>query len=379
MLGNLTAIAGIYPTHRLPYRGTFIRDQFTRLADHAETMQVIAPLRVFSREGLAVRDRALPISKVDNASPFYWPFGNLAQLSLWSFQRAVERTIRSRPTVRGGCYYGHFLYPAGICAVRAAQEWGGDAFVALGESSLEKYIAWLGQSFVTDALAKAVGIVCVSEKNASICYRDFAVSREKVLVIPNGIDGERFIPRSKAEARSRLKLPQDRPIGIFVGHLIPRKGVDIAIAAMKKFPQAGLVLLGAGVVPTDAGNIVHAGPVEHSEVSWWLSAADVFLFPTEAEGCPNALLEAAACGVPIVASDIPEIRELSFIQNMHLAKVGDPDAFSSALRHFLDKPPRHIPRAPVTGILTVKERMKRVAQWMALRSGSHSNRSGIKP
>lgn len=364
MIDRLTAIAGIYPTRRLPYRGTFVREQYALLARHARAMQVIAPQRLFSREGWGFLDTPLPIADVSIHPPLFFPFGNRTWLNLRSYLHAVERTIAAPGDAGNAVYYAHFLYPAGICAIRAARRHGGAAFVALGESSLQAYLTSLGTAYVSDLLADAAGVICVSAKNASFCQEHFGVERSRILVAPNGVDPLCFRPRPKSEARSRLKLPPDMPIAVFVGHLIPRKGVDVAVSAMRRFPQAGLVLLGAGTPPADVPNLLHAGPVDHSEVPWWLNAADVFVFPTTAEGCPNALLEAAACGVPVVASDIPEIRELSFIRNMRLAAAGNAAAFAAALQPFLLRPPAPDHGPTAAPILSTAQRMERIAQWM---------------
>lgn len=182
-----------------------------------------------------------------------------------------------------------------------------------------KYL--LRRKMISYAFKKAEKIIAVSnalkEKIISL-----GIPGEKIEVIPNGIDIELFKPMDKAECRKKLSLPLDKKIVLFVGNLEKVKGVDILVEAMKGLPEdACLVIVGEGSLTQDTktqrhkdtrlkDRITFAGAKPHSEIPIWMNAADVFCLPSRNEGCPNVILEALACGVPIVASKVGGILEL---------------------------------------------------------------------
>jgi teichuronic acid biosynthesis glycosyltransferase TuaC len=131
-----------------------------------------------------------------------------------------------------------------------------------------------------------------------------------VYLAPNGVDCRRFAPKPQRRAREQLGLPVDRPIIAFVGHFSGRKGPDRVLRAVERSRhEPGAIFLGDGKVRPSGPSVMHAGPVPHSEVSLYLSASDLFVLPTLAEGSCNSILEALACGLPVVSSDIAAVRE----------------------------------------------------------------------
>ena len=157
-------------------------------------------------------------------------------------------------------------------------------------------------------------------------YRQLGV-RGPVEVIPHGVDTERFRPPRGSEermrVRRRLRIPETATVLLFCGAMTTRKGAHRLLAAWRWIgaaaPQAHLVLLGERRRETSpsvrrfhatldhlaresgAGDRLHfPGLVENIED--YFRAADVFVFPSEREGFPNAMLEAMASGVPVVCS-----------------------------------------------------------------------------
>ena len=145
--------------------------------------------------------------------------------------------------------------------------------------------------------------------------------RDKIVVIPNGVNLREFdIGHSKEECRKRLRLPLDKKILLFFGYLAPYKGPDVLVNAMSKIikhvPDVALVFAGKGVMreeleilSKDLGiekNVRFVGFVEDCLKSLYYTAADIFCLPSmmSTECYPLTILEAMACGVPIVASMI---------------------------------------------------------------------------
>ncbi|TWI76906.1 glycosyltransferase involved in cell wall biosynthesis [Desulfobotulus alkaliphilus] len=143
----------------------------------------------------------------------------------------------------------------------------------------------------------------------------------KAVTIQNGVDTDNFSPVSadqKSALRNKLSLPGDARIFLSVGSLIPRKDMQTIIAAFKKTMTDDLikylVVLGDGPLMeqlqgmVDKEMILLAGSVDN--VRDYLGAADVFVSSALSEGLPNTVLEAMACGLPSILSDIPPHREL---------------------------------------------------------------------
>lgn len=149
----------------------------------------------------------------------------------------------------------------------------------------------------------------------------------RIEVIANGVDLQRFHPPAREDERRPLRealgVDAETPLLLAVGSLTARKGIDLAIEAWirlnRRFPKAHLVLVGAGFdtagedpekrkfarrlqdlsAGSGAADRLHfTGFVDRVED--YYRAADLFVFPSEKEGMPNAVLEAMACGLPVV-------------------------------------------------------------------------------
>jgi glycosyltransferase involved in cell wall biosynthesis len=177
-----------------------------------------------------------------------------------------------------------------------------------------------------------------------------ALHDDQIAVVPNGVDGElaKTLP-SKAEARSRWSLG-DGPVVLFLGRLTARKGLVLLVSAFAAlrgaFPSARLLIAGpdedaqATAAARDAarelgGAVVWAGFVNGDERLAALAAADVFVLPAFGEGFSIAMLEAMACGVPVLVGPechFPEAEEAG----AGLVVPLDPGAWTSSLRRVLE-------------------------------------------
>lgn len=169
-----------------------------------------------------------------------------------------------------------------------------------------------------------------------------------ITVANNGIDTRRFMqatPESRLAARGKLGIPPEVPVVGFVGRLAMGKGQDTLISVMALLPEACLLLLGDGdrraALEEQAADlrvadrVVFAG--DRADVESVLVAADVFAMASESEGLPLSVLEAMACGMPVVAYDLAGLHGVvTDGVDGRLVGSGDPEELASALRSILE-------------------------------------------
>ena len=209
-------------------------------------------------------------------------------------------------------YYCHF-WNNGYDLYKAVGALARPLIVATGESTIHLRNADKG-------FHQAVkGVVCVSTKNMEESIRLGLTRKEKCIVLPNAIDTNVFHKMDKQQCRQELGIDPRLFVVIYVGQLIKRKGYDRLAAAIDKLDdqEIGVVFLGKakeGKEPQCKG-IIHRGFASQKDIAKYLNAADVFVLPTQAEGCCNAIVEAMACGLPIISSDLPFNHDILDSQN----------------------------------------------------------------
>jgi glycosyltransferase involved in cell wall biosynthesis len=153
---------------------------------------------------------------------------------------------------------------------------------------------------------KADVMVTISRYSLEKMQAHYNVDPSKVRIVPNGVDPEKYVPTEKpADLKHKLGLG-DVPVGLFVGSLIPRKGVGFLIvgdAPLK--PQLTTDLAAANLT----GNFTFKSGLNEEELVELYGASDVFVLPSVQEGQGIVLLEASASGKPVVAFDIGGVNE----------------------------------------------------------------------
>ena len=173
------------------------------------------------------------------------------------------------------------------------------------------------------ALNEANGILAVSNslKEATAAA---GVAAEKIRVIGNGVDTNRFHPLDRAEARRELRIEGPGPFILSVGTLDPNKGHQLLIAAVAELigrhPAMKVFIAGEGPYQSAltalirekkiADRVMLIGKRPHAELNLWFNAASVSCLLSEREGWPNVLLESLACGTPVIATRAGGIAEV---------------------------------------------------------------------
>jgi len=311
-------IADNYPSSARPWTSVFVHELAYNINTFNADTIIISPESIFN---LLKHKQLAPVFELFEGIPVYHPryisFSSIYLLGGVSTYRFSVKTYVNtvlRHAMRLNQYpdicYGHFLYPSGLAAMELASYFKVPAVVALGESSFENYESNYGPAQIHKDLSKCARIIVVSNAIKKICVNRYNISAEQINVFPNAVDDLLFCSRNQITIRKEFGLPLDRPIVIFVGHFIDRKGPLRLLEAIQCHPEIGAVFLGNGPQVPKGSQVLFCGAVPHKEVGKWLSAADIFVLPTLDEGSCNAVLEALASGLPIISSDRPFNYEL---------------------------------------------------------------------
>jgi glycosyltransferase involved in cell wall biosynthesis len=180
---------------------------------------------------------------------------------------------------------------------------GSDALLEPFRNKVYYYL----QRFV---ISRADRIIAVSHDIKRSIIRRLGCDSEKIDVISCGVDTTVFRPMDKFKAREILKIDYESKLVLFVGKLTYLKGVDIIYECAGALPDVDFYLAGEGPMRCDLPNCHFLGSVPNHQLPTWLGAADLFVLPSRTEGTPVVILEAFACGLPVVASDVGGIPDL---------------------------------------------------------------------
>ena len=236
-------------------------------------------------------------------------------------------------------FYCHFFRSA-ISGWYLSNQLNIPLFVASGESTIEKVYS-PASHFSLDLFRKDIkGCVCVSSKNREEAVEKGLITDEKCIVIPNGTDLNVFKQMDRMECRKKLRFNKDDFIITCVGGFIERKGQNRIIEAVDILGNTSIkmVFIGKGDLSLRHENIIFKGQVQNSEIPLYLNSSNMFCLPTLSEGCCNSIIEAMACGLPIVSSDMPFNYDILDSQTAILVNPRDVRAISNAIQHLYEHP-----------------------------------------
>ncbi len=352
-----------FPNVKQPALGVFVRERIRRIASECEVV-VVAPVPWFPFNRLIRGEQWSGIAPVERHEglevrhprffciPRYlkWLDGGLYAISLLPF---LWRLRRSFPF---DVIDTHFAYPDGLAGTILGRIFRRPVVITLRGSIVRLATYPLHRPQLRLALRRAARVLAVSEslKQTAVAL---GIPPQKVRVIPNGVDTSRFFPMERSEARRALDLPKDAKILLSVGGLNEGKGhhriVAMLPSLLRRHPDLLYVIVGGGrradsLRPVledlirDHGlrdHVLLAGERPHGEIPLWMGAADVFCLATRSEGWANVLLEAMACGRPVVSTRVGGNAEIVTDPSLGtLVPAADDTAFAEALRAALERP-----------------------------------------
>jgi teichuronic acid biosynthesis glycosyltransferase TuaC len=345
----------------MPYHGIFVENRLRSLLASGEVASVVvAPVPWFpfthksfgryasfarvpreeQRHGLTILHPRYPlIPKVGMSSAPFLMYAALRSLLVEILKARFHFDLID----------AHYFYPDGVAAVLLGRELGKPVVVTARGTDVNLIPEYrLPRRLVRWAAARAAAVVAVAEALGERLI-ELGVPGSRVQVLRNGVDLELFAPQDQASARRELGLDAEGPIVLSVGSLIPRKGYDLAIRATAVIEEVTLLIVGEGPEATalkrlaeqlgSSQRVRFLGSMPQERLARVYSAADVLLLASSREGLPNVVLEALACGTPVVATAVWGTPEVVAPEAGRLVQERTPEALAAALRALLADPP----------------------------------------
>ena len=266
------------------------------------------------------------------------------------FFSALSLIIKLRKQFHFDLIHAHMACPAGFAGVLLGIIFNKPVIVTAHGSDIHSFPKhFFLKRLVIFTLKKATKVVAVSQSLKESISK-MVGSQKELFVIRNGVNYEIFSPMDKTKTRGNLHLPINKKIILFIGSLIPIKGVDVllrAFACMNK-KNTNLLLVGKGASESELKALAKELHIEtqvcfigskiHDEIPLWLNACDVFCLPSYNEGFPAVIIEALACGMPVVSTEVGGIPEAIANESLGiLVKPGNKDELALALTKALKK------------------------------------------
>lgn len=378
---KILVLTDMFPCKDEPTSGVFVYE-LTKVLSHKNEVVVIHPrlwnplgtLTPFAKE----RDAGgssdgknkcdSPVNGIEVYRPklFVLPKGDRLFFRAFAFFFAalplVKRLQRSFPF---DLIHAHMACPAGLAAILLGMVCRKRVIITAHGSDVHTFPrSFFLRQLILFTLKRAHKVATVSFALKGLIEEMVTLPKD-VSVIRNGVRQDAFFPMDKAKARERLGLSAHRKVILFVGNLLPIKGVDCLLRAfvnVSKANQADLIIIGKGESAPELkaltktlgieASVRFPGSVRHDEIPLWLNACDVLCLPSHREGFPTIIVEALACGRPVVATRVGGVPEaiasdslgilvdsnqpeiLAFALNTALAKEWNSQAIAAYGRRF---------------------------------------------
>lgn len=353
----------LFPNALQPNAGLFIRERMFRMREHAPLI-VVSPQPWFPFQSLIRRFkpgyRPMPAAQeVQQGITVLFPRflalpGLLRRLDGISMAVCTLRLMRRLERERGvGVIDAHFAYPCGYAAVRLGRWLRLPVTITLRGTESRHLRDKTLRPRVLEAVRSATRVFSVSGSLRQLML-DAGVPATQISVVGNGVDLARFRRIEQNEARAALGLKAEGPVLVSVGGLVERKGfhrvIELLPELLVRFPGLHYLVVGG---PSPEGDmsaklreqVARLGLCEHVTFTGGLlpdrlhvplSAADVFVLSTRNEGWANVFLEAMACGLPVVTTDVGGNAEVVCLRELGtIVPFGDAAALREAIAEAL--------------------------------------------
>lgn len=362
-MNNLLVISSRYPHKYDSFKSIFIYSQIEELKKDFEKVMIISTTPFtpkFYKNWKESKRRADSFAKnytYDNVE-VYFTRNFVAPIDTFKRFRGFQGYLTSlrilkKTKFKPELIHAHFTWPSGYVAMKLKEELKIPYIIT--SHGYDAYDLPFRNKFyyniVNRVLNNADEIITVSKNQKDIMIKKFDIPSAKIFVIPNGFDQKLFHSLNKNSIRRKLSLPLDKKILLTVGNLKPVKGQKYLVKAAKKVIKKNkdllFIVIGDGPERDNLNkeiirsnlkdNFILAGAKPYSEIPSWINACDVFVIPSLNEAGPSVLLEALACGKPVIGTKVGIIPEIIPKDNLGLVvPPGDADALVDGILKMLN-------------------------------------------
>lgn len=329
---KVLVMTSLFPNDIQPDRAVFIKQFCQKLSENAEVL-VVAPVPYFppivgfkrwSHYSRIPREERLESMRVYH--PRYLVIPKLELFTgIFYFITALRWLRRVRKQFNYDVLNVHWAYPDGFAGALLQTVFKTPVIMTVHGSDIYIYSNYPGvRRLLKWAINRVASVVAVSHALRSAI--EAMGVRRNIHVIPcAAVDPKLFRILDQEDCRKGLKLPGKKRIILFVGNLVAVKGVRYLLDAMKILMAARkedvlLILVGDGSERTQLQRqarrmglescVLFVGKRPHEEIPLWMNSADVFCLPSLSEGMPNVVVEALACGKPVVGTQVGGVPEI---------------------------------------------------------------------
>ena len=359
---KLLVFSSLFPSDKRPNAGVFIRERMFRVGQHMPVI-VVSPVPWFPLQGIIrywqphFRPQPKNYEEQQGVQVYFPRFLSIPGLfkswdgffmALGSLLTLIK--LRKQFTIIDA----HFAYPDGYAATLLGKWLKVPVTITLRGTEVPLSKMPGRKARLLRALENASRVFSVSDSLKQHVV-SLGAQSDKIRVVGNGIDVVKFYPLVKSVARAELNIPEDAKVLISVGALVDRKGfhrvIEVLPALVAKYPELIYLIVGGDSPEGNIRerleqqvktlklekNVRFLGAYPSEQLKLPLSAADLFVLATANEGWANVFLEAMACGLPVITTEVGGNKEV--VNNPGLGTVvpfGDSAALLAALLQGLE-------------------------------------------
>lgn len=330
---NILTFTSLFPNAARPDFGIFVYQRTAALSrSRGDAMQVVAPVPYFPSWAPIKRwhiwSQVPERETVDRLSVFHprYPLlpGIMPLHGLLMFWGCLRLARRLHDQFKFDCIDAHYIFPDAFAAVLLGRILKIPVFVTARGTDINVFPRFRSiRPLIRWTLTNAAGIVAVSMALKEAMIR-IGIDADKIKVIANGVDPNRFYPIDRDAARSELDIQGESQVIVSVGALVPAKSQALLISAVAELKENRkgvlLYLIGDGPMRSALSeqierlqlkdNVFIMGNRRNENLRLWFSAADISCLCSLREGMPNVVLESLACGTPVVATRVGGVPEV---------------------------------------------------------------------
>lgn len=348
-----------HPDKYNPYWGVFIERSINSIVDQGIDATAMIPRPyVLPIEGipysyfskLPLKEETGPYTKYYPRYFYFPPKKLFYSFSGDSYSKSVT-AFAKKNLETPDLIHAHHVFMDGYGMIKLSQEWEVPLVMVEHGAILKEIINWKQMhNKIIDTLNSAAHIMCVSDDLFSIALNN-GIDEDKLSVVPIGVDIELFKKEDSKLIKEEFNINDSKKIVLYVGQLIPRKGLNYLIEAIPNVlsKQKNILFVFAGTGPQKEelenicqqkgiqNSVLFTGGIDLAQLIKWYSIADIFVLPSLSEGRPTVIYEAMSCEIPIIATNVGGIAEqIKDGYNGYVIPPMDPTILATKINYLLD-------------------------------------------